>query len=92
MESKFKTEALKCSYYRRFTCDYAKIAKALTLMMCKSNRFEWTETRKQAFDQLRDCLRRYQVLAYPWRDGLFILNTNASLYGMEVVLSQILDG
>ena len=50
--------------------------------------FQWTPACQEGFDQLKKALTEAPVLAYPDYSKLFILETDASLKGLGVVLSQ----
>jgi hypothetical protein len=43
------------------------------------------------FSQLKQALTQAPILAYPTREGFFILDTDASNVGMGAVLSQVQD-
>jgi hypothetical protein len=77
------------SYYRRFIQDFATISAPLTELTKKNVKFHWTEVQEQAFQRLKDKLCSEPVLAYPTADGFFILDTDASNYGIGAVLSQV---
>ena len=78
------------SYYRRFIKNFAKISAPLHALTKKGVLFEWTTACQQAFDQLKHLLCTAPVLAYPqFGPGhQFVLETDASLAGLGVVLSQ----
>ena len=42
-----------------------------------------------AFQDFKDCLIKSPILAFPNRTGMFILDSDASLYGLSGVLSQM---
>ena len=50
--------------------------------------FQWTPACQEGFDQLKKALTEAPVLAYPDYSKPFILETDASLKGLGVVLSQ----
>ena len=50
--------------------------------------FQWTPAYQEGFDQLKKALTEAPVLAYPDYSKLFILETDASLKSLGVVLSQ----
>ena len=81
-----------CSYYRKFVKNYADIAKPLTVLTGKGIEWCWSEDCQKAFDILKDQLTNAPVMAHPSPDGMFILDTDASDYGIGAVLSQIQDG
>ena len=77
------------SYYRKFIPNFSDIAFPLTQLTRKNQRFLWTDDCEQAFVKLREAS---PVLSYPTLDDPYILDTDASLYGIGAVLSQIQNG
>ena len=80
------------SYYRKFIRDFALIAEPLHALMRKDAIFAWSEQCQTAFEELKERLCSSPILAYPCREGLFVLDTDASDYGIGAVLSQVQDG
>ena len=92
------------SYYRRFIPNFAKWAGPLHALivpasfkqkirkgeMKKSDlpEFQWTPACQEGFDQLKKALMEAPVLEYPDYSKPFILEMDASLKGLGVVLSQ----
>jgi len=81
-----------CSYYRRFIRGFASIAKPLHDLTSPGVEFQWTQTCQQAFQQLKDALCSAPILSYPTREDTFILDTDASDFGIGGVLSQVQNG
>ena len=94
-------------YYRRFTKDYARIARPLNDLLTghctnrksktakskkKRTPFTWTEKQQEAFDTLRDKIINPPVLAYADYRLPFKLHTDASTMGLGAVLYQHQDG
>ena len=77
------------SYYRRFIPQFAKIAHPLHQLTRKDVDFRWTNPCDVAFQQLKQCLVSCPVLAYPSFDEDFVLETDASVMGLGVVLAQL---
>ena len=50
--------------------------------------FEWTTKHQDAFDALKEALSTAPVVGYPDFSREFILETDASLYGLGTVLSK----
>ena len=73
-------------YYRRFVPSFADLAEPLVALTGKDVPFVWRTT---AFVNLRDALVRAPVLAFPTETGPYILDTDASNFGLGGVLSQI---
>ena len=79
------------SYYRKFVRDFAVIAQPLHDLMRKNARFRWSEESAKAFEHLKTCLTTAPILGYPRPEGLYILDTDASAYGIGAVLHQVQD-
>ncbi|KAJ8037228.1 hypothetical protein HOLleu_17992 [Holothuria leucospilota] len=77
-----------CTYYRRFVENFASIAKPLHRLTEKGREFLWNQDCEGAFICLERRLTTSPVLAYPLREGKFVLDTDASDFGVGAVLSQ----
>ncbi|XP_074288329.1 uncharacterized protein LOC141613487 [Silene latifolia] len=75
-------------YYRRFVNDFSKIAKPLTSLMRKKNRFKWDESCESAFLTLKERLTTTPILALPERSKDFEVYTDTSKNGLGCVLMQ----
>jgi hypothetical protein len=51
--------------------------------------FEWGEAEQKAFETLRDCLITPPFFSFPDCEKEFLIFTDASIYGIGAVLSQI---
>ena len=80
------------SYYRRFIKGFATIARPLHKLMEKEEGFQWTTECEESFRELKNRLVSAPVLGYPRPEGKFILDTDASGFGIGAVLSQEQDG
>ena len=78
------------SYYRRFVPDFSTIAQPQYKLTEAKTEFVWTGECQLAFDSLKSSRTSSSVLAYPTREGKFVLDTDAS--GIGAVLSQLQDG
>ena len=76
-------------YYRRFVPGFADLAEPLVALTGKDVPFVWRPACTMAFVSLRDVLVRAPVLAFPTETGPYILDTDASNFGLGGVLSQI---
>ena len=65
------------------------MASLLYELTKKNVKFEWTCACEEAFERLKDRLISSPILAYPKNEGLFVLDTDASLYASGAVLSQV---
>ena len=81
-----------CSYYRRFVPDFASISRPLIKLTEKNSKFEWTDEQEESWRILKERLTSPPVLMYPDPEAAFILDTDASDFGIGAVLSQIQDG
>ncbi len=81
-----------CSYYRRFIRGFADIARPLHKLTEKDRPFSWTVDCETAFQELKKSLSTAPVLSYPTPDDPFILDTDASGFGLGGVLSQLREG
>ena len=76
------------SYYRRFIPQFSQIAQPLHALTRKGAEFQWTDACEEAMKTLKKRLVSAPVLAYPSFDKPFVMETDASIAGVGVVLSQ----
>ena len=79
-------------YYRRFIPSFADLAEPLVALTSKDVPFIWRSACAKAFAELRDAMVRAPILAFPTESGDYVLDTNASNFGLGGVLSQIQNG
>ena len=77
-----------CGYYRRFVKDFSSIAVPLYGLMKKGVDFVWTKEYQRAFEELKQRLMSGPILALPENEGTYVLDTDASDFGLRDVLSQ----
>ena len=82
----------RTGYYRRFVPDYSTVAQPLVRLLGKDCKFKWTDACQDAFKALRVLLIKAPVLAFPKEDLPYIVDTDASDYGIGGVLSQCIEG
>lgn len=75
-------------YYRRHIKGYAQVARPLTRLLKQDVAFVWDKEEQLAFDTLKNALTSPPILAYPDRNQVQILTTDASTRGLGAVLSQ----
>ena len=75
-------------YYRRLIKDFSTIAAPLYNLTRKDSEFCWTTECQEAFDELKRRLVDEPILALPSDDGTYVLDTDASDFGLGAVLSQ----
>ena len=76
-------------YYLRFIPSFADFAEPLVALTGRDVPFVWRPACATAFLQLWDALVRGPTLAFPTESGDYILDTDASNFGLGGVLSQI---
>lgn len=76
------------SYYRRFINKFAEIAKPLHRLTERGRQFKWTTECDTAFVKLKLQLCSSPTLTFPDFSLPFILDTDASQFGIGAILSQ----
>lgn len=76
-------------YYRRFISSYAVLAAPLYALLKKDVTWVWGDAQARAVSQLKQALTSASVLAMPDYTKRFIVQTDASTYGVGAVLAQI---
>lgn len=76
------------NFYRRFICDYSKIAVPLTTLTKKNQSLQWTQITQEAFEEIRSRFLKAPLLIYPNFETPFIIATNASDTATGEILSQ----
>ena len=76
------------NYYRQYIRGFAKIASPLYDLMKKDNNFNMGEKETEAFQELRTALLSETILKRPDWSLPFVLQTDASIKGLGVVLAQ----
>ena len=75
-------------YYRRFIPDFSKIAKPMTKLLQKDEKFVWTPECEAAFHTLWTLLTTAPILAQPDIEKPFDVFCDASGTGLGCVLMQ----
>ena len=76
-------------YYRRFVKMFAEIADPLVAFTRKGVPFVWADEQQTAFDAPKASLLSAPILGFPTEKDRFVLDTDASLFAIGGVLSQI---
>ena len=74
-------------YYRRFISNYAHKTTPLSNLL-KKNAFQWSEEAKKCFEALKGIMSSTPVLATPEFSKPFVIECDASGYGLGAVLMQ----
>jgi hypothetical protein len=75
-------------YYRQFIQNFSKIAKPITELLKKGNKYVWSEACDEAFKHLKKLLTTLPVLAQPDTTKPFDVYCDASGTGLGSVLMQ----
>lgn len=71
-----------CFFYRKFIHKFEDIARPLHKLTEQYQRYDWSEECQAAFDQLKHALTSSPILSFPMQDGQFILDCEASNFGL----------
>lgn len=83
------------NYYRRFIKNYANMVRPLENLIAKkskNNSIEWTEEATKSFREAIETMCSAPVLAFPQKEGTFILDCDACYNSIGAVLSQLQEG
>ncbi|GKD68498.1 putative reverse transcriptase domain-containing protein [Tanacetum coccineum] len=75
-------------YYKRFIKNFSKIAKPLTLLTQKNQKYEWGEKQEEAFRTLKYNLCNAPILSLPNGVEDFVVYCDVSNQGLGCVLIQ----
>lgn len=76
------------SWYRKFIPEFSSRVAPLTALLNKNKRFSWSPECEKSFQEIKGCLVKAPVLTCPDYSLPFIVQTDASGYGLGAVLSQ----
>ena len=76
-------------YYNKFIKNFAQVAMPLYDLIAKNKKWVWKHGQQDSFENLRNALTEAPILAYPERNGRYILDTDASNFACGAVLSQL---
>jgi hypothetical protein len=80
------------NYHRNHIAGFADLASPLYNVIGPKREFAWESTQQAAFEALKAAAISAPVLAYPEKEGQFILDTDASQVAIGAELSQIQGG
>ncbi|GJR73485.1 putative reverse transcriptase domain-containing protein [Tanacetum coccineum] len=75
-------------YYRRFIEGFSKIAKPMTELTQKNQKFDWGEEQEEAFQLLKQKLCVAPILALSEGSEDFVVYCDASIKGLGAILKQ----
>ncbi|GBG69398.1 hypothetical protein CBR_g4091 [Chara braunii] len=75
-------------YYSNFVKNHSIVVAPLTDLARLDTQWEWTDRCEVAFRHLKHALMHHEVLKLPDPDKPFVVTTDASQYGIGVVLAQ----
>jgi hypothetical protein len=81
-----------CSYYRWFVKNFAAMARVLSELTKKSQRFVWGEEQQACFDTLKQTLSSPPILGHPNYELPMEVHWDACGYGVGAVLVQRQNG
>jgi hypothetical protein len=87
--SEVRSFRVLAGYYRRFIPNFSKIAKPITELLKKGNKYVWSEACDEAFKHLKKLLNILPVLAQPDTTKSFDVYCDASGTGLGSVLMQV---
>lgn len=76
------------SWYRRFIPNFSSKIQPLTELLKKNVKFCWTSRQEEAFKSIKEHLISAPVLSCPNFELPFVIQTDASAYGIGAVLTQ----
>lgn len=79
------------SWYRRFVQGYSSLISPLTQLLRKNKPFMWSTECEKAWMELKQRLVTAPILAMPDFEREFVIQTDASDYGVGAVLTQNFD-
>ena len=77
------------NFYWRFIKDFSKIARPLTVLMCKDSPWQWEEAQERAFQALKTAFTTAPILRIPSNTAPFRLETDSSDFATGAVLKQL---
>lgn len=76
------------SWYRRFVPEFSMILAPITGLLKKHAKFVWTDECEKSFKRIKECLVSAPILSCPDYSLPFVVQTDASGYGIGACLTQ----
>ena len=80
------------NYHRRFLIGLAGKTRLLYELTGRKAVWKWTPAHREAFEELKKAMVEAPVLGLPTKEGMFILDTDASDFAVGAELSQMQEG
>ena len=77
-----------CNFYRRFIRNYSVLTQPLTQLLKKDVTFSWSDTLSNALNSIKSAFQSPEMLLHPDETKPFVVETDASDYGVGGILSQ----
>src|SRR5258707_14134091 len=77
-----------CNFYRSFITNFLAMAQPLNDLMKKLHQWRWGVEEQASFDTLKDLCSSYPILHSPDWTHQFFMDTDASDFALDVVISQ----
>jgi hypothetical protein len=78
-----------CNYYKIYVQVFSIIAHPLYALLKKDVAWTWSEEAQEAFNTLKQKLSEFPILRKHDFSKIFILHTNGSAFGIDVILGQL---
>jgi len=76
------------NFYQRFIQDYSRVARPLTELKKKTERWAWNQQAEKAFQELKKRFTTAPILSHFDAQKPVIIETNTSDYAIGAILSQ----
>lgn len=76
------------SYYRKYICNFAKIAQPMNALLKKNVNFIWSDGCEKSFIQLKKALISKPILCFPDHKQTFYISVDASFYAVGAHISN----
>lgn len=76
------------SWYRRFVPEFSSVVAPITSLTMKNRKFEWSTECEEALRKIKGLLVAAPILSCPDYSKDFVIQTDASGYGIGAVLTQ----